>query len=63
MKEKDFTVECNVCKQHYVNWTGSTPCCGSLAFLVNEDGNTSKKISLFSSVGTVILDFVKNDSL
>lgn len=37
MKEKDFTVECNVCKQHYVNWTGSTPCCGSLAFIVDGD--------------------------
>lgn len=59
--EKDFTVECNVCKQHYDNWIGSTPCCGSIAYLVNEDGETSQKVSLYTSVGTGIIDFDKKE--
>ena len=46
----DFWVECNVCKQQLKNWTGSTPCCGSIAWLV-EDGKPTKKLSLFASVG------------
>ena len=45
----DFIVECNVCKLHYENWTGSTPCCGSIAYLV-EDGKATTKISLFTSI-------------
>jgi hypothetical protein len=55
-KEK-FTVECNVCKQRYDNWAGSTPCCGSLAYLVGENGEVSQKVVLYSSVGVVMLDF------
>lgn len=55
--EEKFTVQCNVCKQHYDNWWGSTPCCGSMAYLVGKDGETTKKVGLYSSVGTVILDF------
>ncbi len=31
---KDFWVECAVCKTQYKNWVGSTPCCGSLAFVI-----------------------------
>lgn len=54
---KDFTVECNVCKQRLDNWVGSTPCCGSIAFLVGEDGENSKKVNLYTSVGVAILDF------
>ena len=56
-KEEAFTVECNVCKQQYVNWVGSTPCCGSLAYLVAKYGSTSKKVSLYTSVGVAMLDF------
>jgi len=45
-EEKDFTVECNVCKQWYDNWVGSTPCCGSIAFQVNKKtGEVSKNFS------------------
>ena len=55
-KEEDFTVECNVCKQHYINWRGSTPCCGSLAYLV-ENGVVSKKDNLFSNLGITTIDF------
>lgn len=47
----DFWVECNVCKQHLKNWTGSTPCCGSIAYMVQPDGSVSTKINLFASVG------------
>lgn len=46
----DFWVECNVCKTQLKNWTGSTPCCGSIAWLV-EDCKPTKKLSLFASVG------------
>ena len=54
--QQTFTVECNVCKQRYNNWTGSTPCCGSIAYLV-EDGVASKKASLFSNMGKAVIDF------
>lgn len=47
--ENNFIVECNVCKQQYENWTGSTPCCGSIAFLV-EYGKVTDNISLFASI-------------
>jgi len=48
--ENDFWVECNVCGHRLLNWTGSTPCCGSIAFIV-EDGNKTGKMSLFASIG------------
>ncbi len=48
-KETDFWVECNVCKTQLKNHIGSTPCCGSIAFLV-EDGKATKKMALFTSV-------------
>jgi predicted ATP-dependent serine protease len=48
-KETEFWVECNVCKQQLKNWTGSTPCCGSIAYLV-ENGKATNKMSLFASI-------------
>ena len=45
----DFWVECNVCKTQLKNWIGSTPCCGSIAWLV-VDGEATNKISLYGSV-------------
>lgn len=48
-EQKDFWVKCNVCKQHLLNWTGSTPCCGSIAYLV-ENGIETNKISLFAQI-------------
>lgn len=50
MEKVEFTVQCNVCKQYYDNWVGSTPCCGSIAYLVEEDGTVGKDISLFASI-------------
>lgn len=50
LADSDFWVECNVCKIELKNWTGSTPCCGSIAWLV-EDGKPTKKLSLFTSFG------------
>jgi hypothetical protein len=50
VSSSDFWVECNVCKQQLKNWTGSTPCCGSIAWLV-VDGEPTTKLSLFASVG------------
>jgi len=35
-KKEDFWVECNVCKTQLKNWVGSTPCCGSIAFIVTD---------------------------
>jgi hypothetical protein len=55
-EEVEFTVQCAVCTQHYDNWVGSTPCCGSIAFLVNDDGSVENKIRLFSSLGVVELE-------
>lgn len=49
-KEKEFWVECNVCKTQYKNHAGSTPCCGSIAYVV-EDGKTTEKIMIHVAVG------------
>lgn len=49
-KEKDFYVECQVCKQILKNHTGSTPCCGSIAFIVDENGNTTDGLSLYVKI-------------
>ena len=35
-EEKNYWAECGVCGQLYHNWVGSTPCCGSLAFIRSE---------------------------
>ncbi len=37
MSEEDYVVECNVCKAQYKNHAGSTPCCGSIAFVVEDE--------------------------
>ncbi len=60
-KEEKFTVECAVCRQHYDNWWRSTPCCGSIAYLIGKDGETTRKAGLYSSVGVVLLDFGKDE--
>ena len=49
MSKKDFWVQCNECNQQFKNWTGSTPCCGSIAYMVEDDKPTNK-VSLFASV-------------
>ena len=61
MKNKEeFTVECNVCKQRYNNWVGSTPCCGSIAYRVDrETGEVSDKFLLHSLIGVVEVEFKK----
>lgn len=46
---KDFWVECNVCKTQLKNHVGSTPCCGSIAWLIENDKPTMK-ISIFGSL-------------
>ena len=61
--EENFVVECNVCKQLYENYVGSTECCGSIAYIV-EDGVATKKMSIFASFGgseikPTIIDFKK----
>ncbi len=38
----DFIVECNVCKQRLINHVGSTPCCGSIAYIVENDEVTDR---------------------
>lgn len=60
MKEnKDFWVQCNVCKTQIKNHVGSTPCCGSIAYIM--DGiNPTKTIVLYgkqanNSMGPVII--------
>lgn len=46
---EDFVVECNVCHQRYDNWNGSTPCCGSIAYIV-ENGVVTNTVSFFASM-------------
>lgn len=50
IEKQDFWVECNVCKTQLKNWTGSTPCCGSIAYLVDEEGVATKDFMLFTSI-------------
>jgi len=40
--KKEFTVECKICGRRYNNWAGSTPCCGSIAFIVENNQVTDK---------------------
>lgn len=37
LHSKDFWVECNICKAHLKNWSGSTPCCGSIAYIIEQE--------------------------
>jgi NAD-dependent SIR2 family protein deacetylase len=43
-------VECNVCGTQYEDWFGSTPCCGSIAYVVDENGNKTNSIGIFASL-------------
>ena len=36
IEEKDYIAYCDVCGQPYKNWSGSTPCCGALAWVKTE---------------------------
>lgn len=49
---EDFKVMCDVCGSIYINHAGSTPCCGSIAYLVDENGNKTDNFMLFSKVET-----------
>lgn len=31
LAEYPFVVACDQCRMEYLNWPGSTPCCGSIA--------------------------------
>lgn len=33
-----FYVKCAVCNGIFENWVGSTPCCGSIAYLCDSQG-------------------------
>ncbi len=60
MEEKvEFTVKCAQCNCYYDNWVGSTPCCGSIAYLVEDDGNVSDDVLLFSNHGVAKLKIPK----
>ena len=58
-------VECNVCGIRYTDHIGSTPCCGSISHIVNEDG-TKGGIPLFAAINgelqTIILEDKKKDN-
>lgn len=51
--EDYFIAECNVCGNHLRNWVGSTPCCGSIAYIVEENGVAvdNKDVILYGSKG------------
>lgn len=44
---EEYLAECNVCGQRYQNHAGSTPCCGSIAFVVDDDGQKTESIPLY----------------
>jgi hypothetical protein len=46
---EEFLVECAGCKQQLKNWVGSTPCCGALAYVL-EDGKRTNIVKLFASI-------------
>lgn len=48
--KEDFWVRCNVCSQPLKNWIGSTPCCGSIAYLIKEGGATSTDFVLYGKI-------------
>lgn len=48
--QNNFTVECNVCGQRYQNHVGSTECCGSIAFIVNEQGENTNEFFVYAKV-------------
>lgn len=52
--DKEFIVKCNVCGTRYYNWIGSTPCCGSIAYLVDNENEKTKDICLLASVDNEI---------
>lgn len=62
---KNYIVECATCGRKIENWVGSTPCCGSISYLVDECGNTTKKVPLFmkdedlESIKMAFIDFLK----
>ena len=43
---KDFKVQCDACGKIYTNHAGSTPCCGSIAYMLDEGGNKISNIAL-----------------
>lgn len=47
MENGNITVECSVCNKHLVNHIGSTPCCGAIAYSI-EDGKVTNDIFLFA---------------
>lgn len=49
-KETKNIVECNVCGQRYEDLAGSTPCCGSIAFAVYENGNKTESMVVYAQV-------------
>lgn len=49
-KNTDFWAKCAVCGTIYINWSGSTACCGSIAHLVDEDGHKTDSITIYAKL-------------
>lgn len=56
----DNIVECAVCTKRYENWIGSTPCCGSIAYLVVE-GVVTTQMPIYASLGGMPIDSILID--
>lgn len=50
MENKDFIVMCNVCGQTYKNHVGSTECCGSIAYRVDENGKKTNEFFIYAKI-------------
>lgn len=45
-KKTKIITECNQCGQRLIDWPYSTPCCGDLSVIVDENGKTTTKVFL-----------------
>lgn len=44
--KRNYWAVCGVCGQMYKNWSGSTPCCGALAWIKTEKDFRNDKIKV-----------------
>lgn len=47
----DRIMQCNVCGTRYENHIGSTPCCGAIAYILDDQGNKTRDFRVYSSYG------------
>lgn len=46
-ESEKFRVACDVCGQIYEDHAGSTPCCGSIAYVLDDKGEKTESVVLY----------------